>query len=155
MHLATDWEPYADHMMDVLSATEALENVAGDRQFSPRPSLGLKPSLNAEAIAWVTVCGTYCSANAKFLLAKLPSNKSALYLKLFLIKAPHIGANEMPHPALNKCLDERIEVLIASRGALSWSCHLPSALGDAVPPSSDRHSRECSLSQIRSRPRPP
>ena len=37
MHLATDWEPYAEHMMDVLSATEALENVAGDRQFSPRP----------------------------------------------------------------------------------------------------------------------
>ena len=37
MHLATDWEPYAEHMMDVLSATEALENVAGERQFSPRP----------------------------------------------------------------------------------------------------------------------
>ena len=37
MHLATDWEPYAEHMMDVLSASEALENVAGDRQFSPRP----------------------------------------------------------------------------------------------------------------------
>jgi tRNA (guanine-N7-)-methyltransferase len=37
LHLATDWEPYAEHMMDVLSATEALANVAGDRQFSPRP----------------------------------------------------------------------------------------------------------------------
>jgi tRNA (guanine-N7-)-methyltransferase len=37
MHLATDWEPYAEHMMDVLSATEALENEVGDRQFSPRP----------------------------------------------------------------------------------------------------------------------
>ncbi len=37
MHLATDWEPYAEHMMDVLSASEALENVAGERQFSPRP----------------------------------------------------------------------------------------------------------------------
>lgn len=37
LHLATDWEPYAEHMMDVLSASEALENVAGDRQFSPRP----------------------------------------------------------------------------------------------------------------------
>ncbi len=37
LHVATDWEPYAAHMMDVLSATEALENMAGDRQFSPRP----------------------------------------------------------------------------------------------------------------------
>lgn len=37
LHLATDWEPYAEHMMEVLSATEALANVAGDRQFSPRP----------------------------------------------------------------------------------------------------------------------
>ena len=37
LHLATDWEPYAEHMMDVLSAIEALKNVAGDRQFSPRP----------------------------------------------------------------------------------------------------------------------
>ena len=73
MHLATDWEPYAEHMMDVLSATEALENVAGERQFSPRPSPGLKPSLNAEAIVWGTASGTYCSPNAETLLAKVPS----------------------------------------------------------------------------------
>jgi tRNA (guanine-N7-)-methyltransferase len=37
MHLATDWQPYAEHMMEVLSATDALENLAGDGQFSPRP----------------------------------------------------------------------------------------------------------------------
>ena len=110
------------------------------------PSLGLKQSLNAEAIAWVTVCGTYCSANAKFLLAKLPSNKSALYLKLFLIKAPHIGANEMPHPALNKCLDERIEVLIASRGGFEpgrVTFHQPSATL-FLQVLTDYLSRECS-----------
>ena len=35
--LATDWEPYAEHTMDVLSATEPLAHVAGYRQFSPRP----------------------------------------------------------------------------------------------------------------------
>ena len=57
MHLATDWEPYAEHMMDVLSATEALENVAGERQFSLGPSPGLKPSLNAEAIVWARRLG--------------------------------------------------------------------------------------------------
>ena len=59
MHLATDWEPYAEHMMDVLSATEAAENMAGARQFSLAPSPGLKPSLNAEAIVWGTASGTY------------------------------------------------------------------------------------------------
>ena len=37
LHLATDWQPYAEHMMDVLSSTDALENLAGERQFSPRP----------------------------------------------------------------------------------------------------------------------
>ena len=37
LHLTTDWEPYAKYMMAVLSATEALENLAGERQFSPRP----------------------------------------------------------------------------------------------------------------------
>ncbi len=37
LHLATDWQPYAEHMMDVLSSTETLKNLAGDSQFSPRP----------------------------------------------------------------------------------------------------------------------
>ena len=37
VHLATDWQPYAEHMMEVLSSTDALENLAGDGQFSPRP----------------------------------------------------------------------------------------------------------------------
>ena len=37
IHMATDWEEYAKHMMKVLSATPELENNAGDQQFSPRP----------------------------------------------------------------------------------------------------------------------
>ncbi len=36
-HLATDWEDYARHMMEVLSAEPGLRNVAGPGEFSPRP----------------------------------------------------------------------------------------------------------------------
>ena len=37
LHLATDWEDYAQQMMDVLGATEGLSNMSGDGQFAPRP----------------------------------------------------------------------------------------------------------------------
>ncbi len=37
LHLATDWENYAEHMMEVLSEEPRLENTAGPGQFSPRP----------------------------------------------------------------------------------------------------------------------
>lgn len=37
LHLATDWENYAEHMMEVLSATPGLRNSAGPDQFAPRP----------------------------------------------------------------------------------------------------------------------
>lgn len=36
-HMATDWENYAEHMMDVMSNAEGYRNVAGDGQFSPQP----------------------------------------------------------------------------------------------------------------------
>lgn len=36
-HLATDWEPYAEWMHDVLQAESALENTAADGGFVPRP----------------------------------------------------------------------------------------------------------------------
>lgn len=37
-HAATDWEPYAHQMLDVLSAAEELfENTMGPGRFSPRP----------------------------------------------------------------------------------------------------------------------
>jgi tRNA (guanine-N7-)-methyltransferase len=37
IHMATDWEPYAVHMMEVLSAAEGYKNQAGEGQYTPRP----------------------------------------------------------------------------------------------------------------------
>ncbi|WP_431220761.1 tRNA (guanosine(46)-N7)-methyltransferase TrmB [Leifsonia xyli] len=37
LRLATDWEPYAEHMIEVLDAEAGLVNVAGDERFVPRP----------------------------------------------------------------------------------------------------------------------
>ena len=37
LHLATDWENYAQQMMEVLSATDGLSNTCGAGQFAPRP----------------------------------------------------------------------------------------------------------------------
>jgi tRNA (guanine-N7-)-methyltransferase len=37
LHLATDWQPYAEHMMAVLENNGNVQNVAGSRQFIPRP----------------------------------------------------------------------------------------------------------------------
>jgi tRNA (guanine-N7-)-methyltransferase len=37
LHLATDWEDYAQQMMAVLSGAEGLSNATGERQFSRRP----------------------------------------------------------------------------------------------------------------------
>ncbi len=36
LHLATDWEPYAEHMLEVLAAEPLLENTAAG--YSPRPA---------------------------------------------------------------------------------------------------------------------
>jgi tRNA (guanine-N7-)-methyltransferase len=38
LHLATDWEPYAQHMLDVLEAEPRLRNTAGPRGTVPRPA---------------------------------------------------------------------------------------------------------------------
>lgn len=37
VHLATDWQNYAEHMMAVMSSAEGFVNQAGEGQFSPRP----------------------------------------------------------------------------------------------------------------------
>lgn len=37
LRLATDWEPYAEHMIEVLDAEPGLVNVAGDAHYVPRP----------------------------------------------------------------------------------------------------------------------
>lgn len=36
-HMATDWQSYAEHMMEVMTAAEGFRNVAGAQQFSERP----------------------------------------------------------------------------------------------------------------------
>jgi tRNA (guanine-N7-)-methyltransferase len=37
LHLATDWEPYADHMLEVLDAAPAFDNCAEDGGFHSQP----------------------------------------------------------------------------------------------------------------------
>jgi len=46
LHLATDWFPYAQHMLEVLDACAGLANVAGTGQFTPRP--GWRPETKFE-----------------------------------------------------------------------------------------------------------
>lgn len=38
LRLATDWEPYAHHMLEVLAAERRLGNLAADGTFIPRPA---------------------------------------------------------------------------------------------------------------------
>ena len=38
LHMATDWENYSEHMMDVMNDADGFTNLAGAGQFSPRPS---------------------------------------------------------------------------------------------------------------------
>jgi len=47
LHLATDWEHYAEHMWDVLEAEPRLRNRAGARGHSPRPDW--RPQTHFEA----------------------------------------------------------------------------------------------------------
>ena len=37
LHLATDWQPYAEHMVEVLEAEPLLENSIAPGAFAPRP----------------------------------------------------------------------------------------------------------------------
>jgi len=37
LHIATDWEDYAQQMLAQLSATEGFENTAGQGEYAPRP----------------------------------------------------------------------------------------------------------------------
>lgn len=37
-HMATDWEPYADYMMETMSTASEYENTEGDYLFSERPA---------------------------------------------------------------------------------------------------------------------
>lgn len=37
LHLATDWENYAEHMLEVLNPLDIFENLSADNTFIPRP----------------------------------------------------------------------------------------------------------------------
>ncbi|GJM07084.1 MAG: tRNA (guanine-N(7)-)-methyltransferase [marine bacterium B5-7] len=37
LHLATDWQPYAEHMLETLTAHPAFQNTAEDGTYIPRP----------------------------------------------------------------------------------------------------------------------
>lgn len=37
-HLATDWQPYAEHMLEVMQTAEGYQNLAVDNQYIPRPA---------------------------------------------------------------------------------------------------------------------
>ena len=36
-HMATDWENYAEHMMEVMSAAPNYRNISGENEYTPRP----------------------------------------------------------------------------------------------------------------------
>ena len=38
VHMATDWEPYAEHMLTLLQASPALQNTATEADYVPRPT---------------------------------------------------------------------------------------------------------------------
>lgn len=38
VHCATDWEPYAEQMLEVLTAHPRFENTAADGGYAPRPA---------------------------------------------------------------------------------------------------------------------
>ena len=38
LHLATDWQPYAEHMLDVMEAAHGFTNRAAQQQYSERPN---------------------------------------------------------------------------------------------------------------------
>ncbi|MFC1689831.1 tRNA (guanosine(46)-N7)-methyltransferase TrmB [Pseudomonadota bacterium] len=37
LHLATDWEPYAEHMLDVMNSSPGFENLSPEGGYCPRP----------------------------------------------------------------------------------------------------------------------
>jgi tRNA (guanine-N7-)-methyltransferase len=37
-HMATDWQPYAEHMLEVMESAEGFANAAGAGCYSPRPA---------------------------------------------------------------------------------------------------------------------
>ena len=56
-HMATDWENYAEHMLEVMSAAEGYENTSATGNWVPRPDWRPGPNSSSVAIVWATVSG--------------------------------------------------------------------------------------------------
>jgi tRNA (guanine-N7-)-methyltransferase len=50
VHCATDWEPYAEQMLDVLSGHPAFENTQSDGGFAPRPAIRPRTRFEGQGI---------------------------------------------------------------------------------------------------------
>ncbi len=37
-HMATDWEPYAEHMLEVMSSIDGYKNLSESNDYVPRPA---------------------------------------------------------------------------------------------------------------------
>ena len=66
LHLATDWEPYAEHMLEVLGAHPGFSNCAAPERFMPRPARrretrfegrGRRRGHRVFDLAWLAVAG--------------------------------------------------------------------------------------------------
>jgi tRNA (guanine-N7-)-methyltransferase len=50
VHCATDWEPYAEQMLDVFSGHEEFENTQLDGGFAPRPAIRPRTRFEAQGL---------------------------------------------------------------------------------------------------------
>ncbi len=62
LHMATDWEPYAEHMLDVMSAAPGYRNQAEDGRFVPRPQERPVTKFERRGSAWDMASGTSSSS---------------------------------------------------------------------------------------------
>lgn len=47
LHLATDWQPYAEHMLEVLQASEQFANLSKTNDYAPKPAYRPKTKFEA------------------------------------------------------------------------------------------------------------
>ena len=58
LHMATDWEPYAEHMLEVMNVAPGYRNLAQDGRCVPRPTERPVTSSNAAASGSAMASGT-------------------------------------------------------------------------------------------------
>ncbi len=56
--MATDWEAYAVHMLEVMSSLEGYRNQSASNDYVPRPESRPVTNLNSVAIVSATAYGT-------------------------------------------------------------------------------------------------